>query len=461
MAPAAGDRVLDVGCGLGKQLLPLSAQVAHITGVDVSPDLIAAVRDELPADAAAELVVSDMDALGTAPLAGPFDLIYSVYALYYSADVPALVDRLAGLLARPAGRLFVMAPDVGNNAAWFADLGELFPLPEEITSVAARQPPHDPPGRPRRLRRRPLRPLPQRRPLRLARRPDDVLPRLRLLLRPGARGRRPGLLRRALRARRRVRDPEARHGDPRHAARPPDVTRPVAERRAWDQQYYREVLELFAGAGYRTATFSDYHAMAPAERSRILLLRQDIDERLDRARVLLEVHRELGFTSTWFVHVHASYNAFFYDGYAVVRDIVDSGAEVALHSNFVEFATYFDEDPLAVLRREKAMLEAVTGRPVRGHACHRDVNYVHNSLPYLEAVGHAAAGFAWQALRAAVHGRVRGHPVRERGPLPAPRLAPAQPGGGRGHRPEHLPARASALVAPALPHRGLGPPARN
>lgn len=175
------------------------------------------------------------------------------------------------------------------------------------------------------------------------------------------------------------------------------MTRSVAERRAWDQQYYREVLELFAGAGYRTATFSEYHAMDPAERSRILLLRQDIDERLDRARVLLEVHRELGFTSTWFVHVHASYNTFFYDGYAVVRDIVDSGAEIALHSNFLEFATYFDEDPLDVLRREKAMLEAVAGRPVRGHACHRDVNYVHNSLPYLEQVGHAAAGFAWQA----------------------------------------------------------------
>ena len=112
MRPAAADRVLDVGCGLGKQLLPLSARVAHIVGVDVSPDLIAAVRDELPPEAAAELVVSDMDALGSAPVDGAFDLIYSVYALYYSQDVPALVDRLAGLLAQPDGRLFVMAPDV-------------------------------------------------------------------------------------------------------------------------------------------------------------------------------------------------------------------------------------------------------------------------------------------------------------------------------------------------------------
>lgn len=169
------------------------------------------------------------------------------------------------------------------------------------------------------------------------------------------------------------------------------------ERRAWNQVYYHQVLSAFVGQGYKTVTFSQYHAMLKERRQHILLLRCDVDERMDRVPVLLEVQKELNLVSTYFVHVHGSYNIFSYDGYDTVKRIVASGSEVALHSNFVEFAALFGEEPGEVLRREKAMLEALCGQPVLGHACHRDMNYIYNSLPWIEEQGVSRFGFEWQA----------------------------------------------------------------
>lgn len=171
----------------------------------------------------------------------------------------------------------------------------------------------------------------------------------------------------------------------------------LPERHAWSQAYYRQILSAFAVKGYQAMTFTEYHSLPAAERQRKLLLRCDVDERIDRVPVLLEVQRELGLKATYFIHVHASYNAFSYDGYDTVKRIVASGGEVALHSNFVEFATLMGEEPGDVLRREKAMLEAVCGRPVLGHACHRDMNYIYNSLPWIEEHGISQFGFEWQA----------------------------------------------------------------
>ena len=173
---------------------------------------------------------------------------------------------------------------------------------------------------------------------------------------------------------------------------------PEPERRAWDQAYYHQILSAFVANGYQAMAFTEYFCLPAAERQHKLLLRCDVDERIDRVPVLLEPQAEFGMRATWFVHIHASYNAFSYDGYAAIRDIIASGSEVALHSNFVEFAALMGENPGDVLRRERAMLEAICGRPVLGHACHRDMNYIHNSLPWLEAHdGIQGFGFLWEA----------------------------------------------------------------
>jgi hypothetical protein len=55
-----------------------------------------------------------------------------VYSIYYSRDPARLVRAVAGMLAGARARFVVVAPEVGNNQAWYADLSTLFPLPAPV-----------------------------------------------------------------------------------------------------------------------------------------------------------------------------------------------------------------------------------------------------------------------------------------------------------------------------------------
>jgi SAM-dependent methyltransferase len=48
-APAAGERVVDVGCGTGNAALLAAARGAHVTGVDPAPRLVQVARERAPA----------------------------------------------------------------------------------------------------------------------------------------------------------------------------------------------------------------------------------------------------------------------------------------------------------------------------------------------------------------------------------------------------------------------------
>lgn len=129
--PRPDDRVLDIGCGLGAHLLPISEAVHHIKGIDLSPELLETLGGRLEDKGNVSLQAGDMDQLLPRLPDESHSLIYSIYALYYSRDLPALVAQVHRLL-RPGGRFLVVAPDVGNNQGWFQDLSRLFRLPEEI-----------------------------------------------------------------------------------------------------------------------------------------------------------------------------------------------------------------------------------------------------------------------------------------------------------------------------------------
>jgi SAM-dependent methyltransferase len=78
-----GDRVLDVGCGFG-DLYPLLCRTAaniHYTGLDLSPDLIAAARELHPA---AEFFSGDLFDLD--PTANSYDLVLLSGALNEALD---------------------------------------------------------------------------------------------------------------------------------------------------------------------------------------------------------------------------------------------------------------------------------------------------------------------------------------------------------------------------------------
>ena len=110
LRPAAGARVLDVGCGIGRWSRLLAARGACVTGVDLSPTMIAEAKRRALAGGLASrcrFVVQDCAAL---EVAGSFDLILCVTMLQHMLEMDALrsaLRRMALHLA-PRGRLIVL-----------------------------------------------------------------------------------------------------------------------------------------------------------------------------------------------------------------------------------------------------------------------------------------------------------------------------------------------------------------
>jgi SAM-dependent methyltransferase len=134
LEPSAEDVVLDLGPGLGRQMIPLAGTVRHIVGLDRSPEMTAVLRAQLPG-AGVEVVDGDMDDLAALGGERRFTLAYSVYSLYYSTRPAGVVEAVARRLAGPGARFVVVAPDVGNNDAWFRDLGALYRVPDDVLEV--------------------------------------------------------------------------------------------------------------------------------------------------------------------------------------------------------------------------------------------------------------------------------------------------------------------------------------
>ena len=103
-----GDRILVVGCGQGRDLLPFVENGHEVVGIDPSPEPVETLRDILTLRGlSAELIVGFIE---SAALTGAFDLVtFSFLSYSYireSARRIATLKRLAAHL-RPGGRVLI------------------------------------------------------------------------------------------------------------------------------------------------------------------------------------------------------------------------------------------------------------------------------------------------------------------------------------------------------------------
>lgn len=115
LAAAAGERILDAGCGPGTILTVLGEQVGPggtLRGVDSSPAMLRLARDRIAGHANVEVSVADLcfDDLG-----GPYDAVYARFSLMVLDDPPAALANLHRY-TRPGGRLaFTTWADLADN----------------------------------------------------------------------------------------------------------------------------------------------------------------------------------------------------------------------------------------------------------------------------------------------------------------------------------------------------------
>ena len=126
VAPAAGERAVDLGCGRGAALLPLTDAVGpsgRVTGLDVSPGMLALLGEEVRARrlSTVDLCVADAAAPPLAP--GSYDVAVASLVLFFLPD-PAGALRAWRRLLVPGGRLGVST--FGPRDAAWEDLDSVF-----------------------------------------------------------------------------------------------------------------------------------------------------------------------------------------------------------------------------------------------------------------------------------------------------------------------------------------------
>jgi SAM-dependent methyltransferase len=108
----AGQRVLEVGCGMGRYTLLLAERGIAVEGLDLSPVLLERLRSFAAGRYEIPLHLADI-VEPPAALLGRFDAVVGFFALHHIHDLPASFRAMSLLLA-PGGRIAFLEPNPLN-----------------------------------------------------------------------------------------------------------------------------------------------------------------------------------------------------------------------------------------------------------------------------------------------------------------------------------------------------------
>lgn len=113
-----GQRVLDVGCGIGDPTLQVAVLVGphgRVLGIDLAEDMLATARERAQALGLAHVEFQAADVLTADLAAGGFDVALGRMSLSYVDDVPGALARMRRALV-PGGRIAIAgwAPPEAN-----------------------------------------------------------------------------------------------------------------------------------------------------------------------------------------------------------------------------------------------------------------------------------------------------------------------------------------------------------
>ena len=116
-----GSKILDVGCGAGKQCFSYHGYLegqADITGGDVNQDMLVQARQEAK-KRSFPIQFIDLNFNQRFPVeSDTYDLVSCCFAIYYAEDIPFTIKEMHRAL-KPGGRLFTTGPMPENKQLFY------------------------------------------------------------------------------------------------------------------------------------------------------------------------------------------------------------------------------------------------------------------------------------------------------------------------------------------------------
>lgn len=129
-----GERVLDVATGTGITAIAARERGAQVTGVDLTPELLAVARSKAAAAGFTDIEFREGDAEALPFADASFDVVLSTCGHMFAPDQPRVAAELARV-TRAGGRVVFLAwtPE-GGLGGWFRITNKHFPPPPGVAS---------------------------------------------------------------------------------------------------------------------------------------------------------------------------------------------------------------------------------------------------------------------------------------------------------------------------------------
>jgi SAM-dependent methyltransferase len=109
---SSGDRVLEVGCGMGRYTLLLARRGLRVDAMDLSAVLLDRLREYAGPGFAGTLHAADIEAPPPG-LTGPYDSVIALFALHHMENLPNAFTSMYRLV-KPGGRVVFLEPNPYN-----------------------------------------------------------------------------------------------------------------------------------------------------------------------------------------------------------------------------------------------------------------------------------------------------------------------------------------------------------